>query len=65
MNILQQDIQYLVGVGPQRRKMLSEELGIETYGDLLENYPYKHIDRSRVYTVHELTGNMPFVQVVG
>ena len=65
MNILQQDIQYLAGVGPQRRKMLSEELGIETYGDLLEYYPYKHIDRSRVYSIHELTGNMPFVQVVG
>ena len=65
MNILQQDIMYLTGVGPNRKKILSEELGIETYGDLLEYYPYKHVDRSRVYTVHELTGDMPFVQVVG
>ena len=45
--------------------MLSKELGIETYGDLLEYYPYKYVDRSKVYTVHELTGDMPFVQVVG
>ena len=56
---------YLPGVGPQRKKLLSEELGLSTYGDLLEYYPYKHIDRSKVYTVHELTGDMPFVQVVG
>ena len=65
MNILEQDIQYLSGVGPQRKKMLSEELGIQTYGDLLEYYPYKHIDRSRLYTISELTGDMPFVQVKG
>ena len=45
--------------------MLSKELGIETYGDLLEYYPYKYVDRTRLYTVHELTGDMPFVQVVG
>ena len=53
------------GVGPNRKKMLSNELGIETYGDLLEYYPYKYVDRSKVYTIHELTGEMPFVQVVG
>ena len=63
--ILQQDIQYLPGVGPSRRKMLSEELGIVTYGDLLQYYPYKHIDRSRLYSIRELTGDMPFVQVKG
>ena len=45
--------------------MLSNELGIETYGDLLEYYPYKYVDRSKVYTIHELTGDMPYVQVVG
>ena len=56
---------YLPGVGPNRKKMLSNELGIETYGELLEYYPYKYVDRSRVYKIHELTGDMPFVQVVG
>ena len=45
--------------------MLSEELGIRTFGDLLEYYPYKHIDRSRLYSIRELTGDMPFVQVKG
>ncbi len=56
---------YLPGVGPNRKKMLSAELGIETFGDLLEYYPYKYVDRSKIYTIHELTGDMPFVQVVG
>ena len=56
---------YLPGVGPNRKKLLNQELGIETFGDLLEYYPYKYVDRTKVYTVHELTGDMPFVQVVG
>ena len=64
-SILQQDIQYLPGVGPNRRKMLSQELGINTIGDLLQYYPYKYVDRSRIYSIRELTGDMPFVQVCG
>ena len=59
--ILQQDIQFLPGVGPSRKKMLNDELGILTYGDLLQYYPYKHVDRSRLYSIGELNGDMPFV----
>jgi ATP-dependent DNA helicase RecG len=65
MSILHQDIQYLPGVGPNRKKMLSEELGIKTIGDLLQYYPYRYVDRSRLYSIRELTGDMPFVQVKG
>ena len=65
MDILTQDIMYLTGVGPNRKKILSAELGIETFGDLLDYYPYKYVDRSKIYKVSELTGEMPFVQVVG
>ena len=65
MDILSQDIMYLTGVGPNRKKLLSGELGIETFGDLLEYFPYKYVDRSRIYQVSELTGDMPFVQVKG
>ncbi len=64
-DILLQDIQFLPGVGPSRKKMLSDELGIRTFGDLLETYPYKYVDRSRLYRVAELTGDMPYVQVHG
>ena len=64
-DILQQDIMYLTGVGPNRKKLLNAELGISTFGELLEYYPYKYVDRSKVYQIDELTGDMPFVQVVG
>lgn len=64
-NILEQDIMYLQGVGPKRKDIFSSELGIKTWGDLLEYYPYKYVDRSKIYAVHELTGDMPFVQIKG
>ena len=65
MDILSQDIMYLPGVGPNRKDIFNKELDIHTWGDLLENYPYKYVDRSRIYTIHELTGDMPFVQIRG
>ena len=58
-------ITYLPGIGPQRAKLLEAELGIKTWRDLLYNFPYKHIDRSRLYKIRELTTDMPFVQVLG
>ena len=58
-------INYLPGIGPSRAKMLETELGIKTWHDLLYNFPYKHIDRSRLYKIRELTAEMPFVQVLG
>ncbi len=45
--------------------MLETELGIKTWYDLLYCFPYKHIDRSRLYRISELTADMPFVQVKG
>lgn len=56
---------YLPGVGPQRKEILSKELGISTWRDFLENFPYKYVDRSRIYTIHELSADMPFVQIKG
>ena len=65
LDILDQDIKYLTGVGPRRSEILSKELGISTYGDLLEYYPYKYVDRSRLYHISELSADMPFVQLKG
>ena len=56
---------YLPGVGPQRKEILSKELGISTWRDLIENFPYKYVDRSRIYTIRELIADMPFVQIKG
>ncbi len=63
--ILDQDIAYLAGVGPRRKDILQKELGIATFGDLLEYFPYKYVDRSRVYRISELSTDMPFVQLMG
>lgn len=63
--ILKQDIKYLPNVGPKKKTILADSIGINTYGDLLEYYPYKYVDRSRIYTVREMTGDMPYVQAVG
>ena len=63
--ILDQDIAYLAGVGPRRKEILQKELGIATFGDLLEYFPYKYVDRSRVYRISELSADMPFVQLMG
>ena len=64
-DILSQDIKYLPGVGPKRKELLQRELGIETYGDLLQYFPYKHVDRSKLYAISDLVSEMPFVQVKG
>ena len=65
LNILDQDVMYLPGVGPKKKEILSKELGIQTWRDLLEHFPYKYVDRSRIYRICEISGDMPFVQIRG
>ena len=65
LKILDQDIKYLPGMGPRRTELLNKELGIATWGDLLEHFPYKYVDRSRIYRSSELQADMPFVQLRG
>ena len=62
---LDQDIKYLQGVGPHRAELLQKELGITTVGDLLEYYPFRHIDRSNFYRISDINGTMPYVQLAG
>ena len=64
-SILDQDIQFLPNIGPKTKEILSKELGIRSYGDLLEYYPYKYVDRSKIFHISELTSDMPFVQLKG
>ena len=65
IDIEQHDIKFLPGVGPQRARLLVDEMQIRTLRDLLYTFPYKHIDRSRLYYIHELTADMPYVQIRG
>ena len=59
------DIKYLQGVGPQRAVLLNKELEIYSLHDLLYYFPYKYVDRSRLYYIHEIDGNMPYIQLKG
>lgn len=62
---LQTPIEYLKGVGPNRGALLRKEAGIHTYGDLLQYYPHRYIDRTRYYKINELRQNPAEIQIIG
>lgn len=59
------DIKYISGVGPQKAAVLNKELGVYTLHDLIYYFPYKYVDRSRIYHISEIDGNMPYIQLKG
>lgn len=63
--MLDTPIEYLKGIGPQRAEVLKKELGIFLYRDLLTYYPFRYIDRTRFYSVREISEDMPYVQLRG
>ncbi len=63
--MLDKDITYCKNVGSRRADILRKELGVETAAELLEQYPYKYIDRSRFYYIHEIDDEDTFVQIKG
>jgi len=65
MDLSTQDIKFLPGVGPRRAELFNKELGIKNADDLLRHYPYKYVDRSRFYYLHEISEDMPYIQVKG
>lgn len=59
-------IEFLKGVGPAKAKLLNEELGIYTYGDLAYYFPFRYEDRSRFHTISQIDVNLhDAVQVKG
>lgn len=64
-DFLSTPIQYLKGVGPEREKILKSELTISTFGDLLNYFPFRYVDRTRFYKIKELHENLPYVQLRG
>ncbi|MEJ0054416.1 MAG: ATP-dependent DNA helicase RecG [Bacteroidota bacterium] len=58
-------IEFLKGVGPQRAALLQKELKIFTFGELIQHYPFRYEDRTKFYSVKEITEDMPFVQLIG
>lgn len=64
-NLSQRDIKFLKGVGPKRAELLQKELGISTFYDLLTHYPTHYLDRTKIYSISELSDDMSMVQVKG
>ncbi|MEO7801117.1 MAG: ATP-dependent DNA helicase RecG [Ginsengibacter sp.] len=63
--ILSSPIEYLKGVGPAKAELIKKELGIFTFGDLLELFPYRHIDRTQITKIKDIDYKTDFVQVAG
>jgi ATP-dependent DNA helicase RecG len=63
--ILSNPIEYLKGVGPQRAELLKKELNIFTFKDLLEHFPFRHVDKTKINLVSEITPQTEYIQVAG
>ena len=64
-SILSNPIEYLKGVGPQRGELLRKEINLHTFRDLLEYYPFRYVDRTKVDKIAHLSGIEDFVQIRG
>jgi len=64
-DVLKTPIEYLKGVGPRRAELLQKELGVFKYEDLLSNYPFRYIDRSKIYSISEVNDSIQHVQILG
>ncbi len=58
-------VEFLKGVGPQRSEVLKKELNIGTFGDLIQYYPFRYVDRSKFYKINEISEEMPYIQLKG
>ncbi len=63
--MLQKSIKYLPGIGETRAKLLQKELGISTYEDLLNHFPFRYIDRSKYYKISEIRSTNADIQLIG
>ena len=57
-NWLDNSVKYVAGVGEVRAKLLEKELGIITIGDLLSFYPFRYVDRTKIYSIAEVNTSM-------
>ena len=64
-DILKSPIEYLKGVGPQRADLLKKELNIFTFNDLLNHFPNRHVDKTKVNLISEINPSTDYIQVSG
>lgn len=65
LDILQTKIEFLKGVGPKRAELLNKELGIFTFGDMLDYFPFRYIDRSKIHKVNQIFDDTVYYQLIG
>ncbi|MDE7385875.1 MAG: ATP-dependent DNA helicase RecG [Muribaculaceae bacterium] len=66
MNSLRRhETKFVKGIGPKRAELLEKELGIKSVYDLLHHFPHSYLDRSSIYTISRLSGDMPQIQLRG
>ena len=65
MDLSIQNIEFCKGVGAKRADILRKELGVKSALDMLYQFPYKYIDRSRFYFIHEIDDEDTYVQIIG
>ena len=65
MDLSIQNIEFCKGVGAKRADILRKELGVKSALDMLYQFPYKYIDRSRFYYIHEIDDEDTYVQIIG
>lgn len=63
--LLDSDIKYLPGIGPKRAELLGKELNIQTFRDLLYFFPFRYVDRSRIYSIAEINSTLAYIQIRG
>ena len=63
--LMRKDVKYLHGVGPKRADLLAKELDIHSFYDLLMYFPFRYVDRSSIYHIADLQGDMPAIQLKG
>jgi ATP-dependent DNA helicase RecG len=64
-DILNSPIEYLKGVGPQRADLLKKELNIFTFNDLLNHFPHRHVDKTKVSFIKDIQPDTDYIQVAG
>ncbi|MDE6086042.1 MAG: ATP-dependent DNA helicase RecG [Muribaculaceae bacterium] len=64
-SLRKREIKFLKGIGPKRAELLEKEFGIKSYYDLIHHFPHSYLDRSSIYKINQLYGDMPSIQLKG
>lgn len=59
------ELKYVPGIGPKKAEIIESELHVKSDEDLLTYFPYRYVDKSRIYKINEIDGNMPYILLKG